>query len=560
MLLALVLVLAAPSAAGDNEPGSELLAELSEGGSLAVTSAGVGGGAIDNTTCMTSGNPAANILIDCDKFPPAVPGPTDETPIVVDPANPDHLLAGSNDYHLAFVGATIQARVPTGFYVSFDGGAHWTHGQIPMGNGASGGNGDPSPVFNQKFGTAHMAQLSGGCGVQCGFINVSVSNSTDGGLTWSNPVTVAHGQAAITPSARARFEDKEWITADNYPDSPYYGRLYLTWTGFGFSQGAYLRSPVMMAYSDDAGRTWSRPMEISGSNAALCTFQETGPANQCDEDQFSVPVVLPDLDGSGPGRAGTVVVHFINEQNQALWESPLEFDDQILTVRSTNGGATWSAPVSAAQLEDGARDYPVNVDGRLTQTGHQFRTQMAQGMSVDKLTGDLYIFYADNRDGLHDPAAGTTPVTKTNVFLAKSTDGGLSWSAPIRVTSGDGDRWFPWADARAGIVKVMYMDGSYDYPVRDKYGITLSTSTDGGATWGAAQQVSTELSDPDHSVWFRARVDGCFSCATFIGDYNGLAIDSLGRTHIVWTDMRRTVTVPQLGRTNKTQDVGYARR
>ena len=562
VVLALACVFAAPSAAGRNtsDGGSELLAELSEGGTLAVSSAGIGGGAIDNTTCTTSGDPTANILIDCDKFPPNVPGPTDETPIVVDPADPNHLLAGSNDYHLSFVGATVAARVPTGFYVSSDGGTTWTHGQIPMGNGASGGNGDPSPVFDRKFGTAHMAQLSGGCGVLCGFIDVSVSNSSDGGFTWSNPVTVAHGQAAITPAAHAKFEDKEWLTADNYPDSPHYGRLYLTWTGFGLSGGAYLESPVMMAYSDNAGRTWSRPMEISGSSAALCTYQETGPANQCDEDQFSVPVVLPDLDGVGPGKAGTVVVHFINEQNSSLWESASEFDDQILTVRSTDGGATWSDPVFAASLEDGARDYPVNVDGRLTQTGHQFRTQSAQGMSVDELTGDLYIFYADNRDGTHDPAAGITPVTKTNVFLAKSTDGGVSWGSPIRVTTGEGDRWFPWADARGGVVKVMYMDGSYDLPNRDQYGITLSTSTNGAATWGAAQQVSTALSDPDHSVWFRAKTADCYSCATFIGDYNGLTIDSLNRTHMVWTDMRRTVTVPQLSRTNKTEDVGYARR
>jgi len=27
------------------------------------------------------------------------------------------------------------------------------------------------------------------------------------------------------------------------------------------------------------------------------------------------------------------------------------------------------------------------------------------------------------------------------------------------------------------------MDGSYDYPNRDLYGITLATSTDGGSSW-----------------------------------------------------------------------------
>ena len=41
---------------------------------------------------------------------------------------------------------------------------------------------------------------------------------------------------------------------------------------------------------------------------------------------------------------------------------------------------------------------------------------------------------------------------------------------------------------------------------------------------------------------------------------NGLAIDSLGRTHIVWTDMRRIVTVAQLGLTGTDEDAEYAQR
>ena len=39
------------------------------------------------------------------------------------------------------------------------------------------------------------------------------------------------------------------------------------------------------------GKLWTKPREISGSNASLCTFQVTGPAGECDENQFSVPTV-----------------------------------------------------------------------------------------------------------------------------------------------------------------------------------------------------------------------------------------------------------------------------
>src|SRR5690349_2750331 len=69
---------------------------------------GVGGGQVDNRVCTASGNPAANIDVSCDD--PI--SPDNETPIVADPANPNHLLGGSNDYKLQVRGSVIQARVP----------------------------------------------------------------------------------------------------------------------------------------------------------------------------------------------------------------------------------------------------------------------------------------------------------------------------------------------------------------------------------------------------------------------------------------------------------------
>jgi hypothetical protein len=523
-------------------------------GSLAevlANGSGAGGGQLQNQTCQATGDPAANIDLSCDD--PV--NPDNETPIVADPTNPNHLLAGSNDYFLTFKGAGIQERVPTGFFTSFDGGHTWTDGQIPMGNGSGkGGNGDPSPAFDAKFGTAHMAQLSAanGNGPNVGHIDVSVSTSFDGGLTWKPPTTVAIGQASIGPSANGVFLDKEWLVADNYPSSPHYGRLYLSWDKLQFSKGAFLRSPVVLSYSDDAGKTWSHPVEISGSNPALCTVhQGTGAAGVCDESFFSYGAVEPN---------GDVVVGFMNQQHEAAWEVPNEFEDQILTVRSTDGGVTWSNPVQVADLEDGGlegivfSDYPANVDGRATQTGFQFRTGSWGNLNVDPITGTLYAVWTDNRDGQHDVAS---PVTDTNVFMASSSDEGQTWTQPIRVTSGATDKWFPWVAARDGEVGVVYQnevtDGSGTYVTN------LGTSIDGGTTW-SQQQVSTAVSDPNHSVWFRAGAPDCPQCSRFIGDYIGLTFDTLGRAHMTWTDVRRDISVPQLGRTGKAQDAEYAQR
>jgi hypothetical protein len=540
--------------AGDEQPIErddipKLSGSLSHLLSNAAGGGGSGGGSF-NSTCTSTGNPAANVQLNCDD--PV--NPDNETPVVADPLDPNHLLAGSNDYHLTFTGSTVHGRTPTGFFTSFDGGHTWTDGQIPMGNGASSGNGDPSPAFDSKFHTAHMAQLSVAQGAgtpNIGHVDVSVSTSTDGGLTWKPPTTVAVGQASQGPSANGVFLDKEWLVADNYPTSPHYGRLYLSWDQVEFSKGAFLRSVVAFSYSDDAGKSWTRPVEISGSNPAFCTANQgsAGAPGACDESFFSYGAVRPN---------GDVVVGFINQQHAAAWEEPNEFENQILTVASHDGGATWTSPVHVVDLEDGGTesvifsDYPPNVDGRATQTGFQFRTGSWGNLNVDPITGNVYVVWTDNRDGMHDVP---NPVTDTNVFMSVSTNAGATWSAPIRVTSGASDKWFPWIAARGGKVGIAYQEEVGT----GLYVTNLATSTNNGASW-SYQTVSTAVSDANHSVWFRANAANCAQCATFIGDYIGLAYDTLGRAHLTWTDMRRDTAAPQIGRTGKAEDDFYAQR
>ncbi len=523
-----------------------------------------GVGVVDVDSCVTSGDRSPDIDISCDD-PIA---PDNELAIVANPGYPDHLLAGSNDYQLDFRGATAIVRVPVGSFVSFDGGETWTDSQVPLGN-SSFGTGDPAPVFNTKFDTVHMASLGFVCGQLaplCTRGNVQVANSHDGGLTWDKPVTVAKGVGS-DQAAQEIFHDKEWITADNNPNSSYYGRMYLVWVAFRIEKGFYDESPVMLSYSDDAGESWSKPKEISGRHEDFCTFQDDADdvargedAFECDQDQFAYPAVGPD---------GELYVHFHNEQNEQAWEAPEMYESQIMVVKSTDGGETWSDPVHVVQMEDSytappvgeSGDYPINVDFRTTLTGHQFRVNPAGNIAVAS-SGKIYIVFADNADGLN---SRSDPVTDTNVFVAYSDDGGGTWiggddgsdtnlATRIRVDdSPSSDQWFPWADVDSdGTLHVLYMDGRED---RDLYDITIA-SWDGNAT--SYQVVSQEPSNPDNSLFFRAGVEGCEGCATFIGDYNGIAVDTLNRLHGVWTDMRRAVTPPPDERT--VEDAFYARR
>jgi hypothetical protein len=135
---------------------------------------------------------AAHIDITCDDQI----SPEDEPASAVNPDNPNHLVAGSNDHHIFLAGATLQAHVPTGYLVSFEGGKTWMDGQVPEGSGSGGGNGDPSPAFNRKFGTVRMAQLNASRGTACGSISVSVATSADGGLSWGKPGDGGAGEVA----------------------------------------------------------------------------------------------------------------------------------------------------------------------------------------------------------------------------------------------------------------------------------------------------------------------------------------------------------------------------
>jgi hypothetical protein len=551
---------------------------------------------IQKFSCTSSGNPATAIDLSCN-----VPelgqdfAPDNEIAIAVDPEDPNHLVAGSNDYFYRFNNATgtRQAIVPTGFFTSFDGGAHWIDGQIPMrsGNGA----GDPSPAFDAKDGVVLMAQLEnvggqGGCCVSQG--DVSVSRSSDGGITWSAPVTVMMGTGAgIGPAAGATFFDKEWITVDNNSSSDHYGRIYVTATRFlNTIFGGYAESPIYLSYSDDGGATWSRPKEISGSNDDFCTFQETGPANECDEDQFSIPEVAPD---------GTLYVHFINGQNEGEWEVDFDFDSQIMVVTSGDGGQTFTSPVPAVQMEDGLSDMPYSVIRRQTIWGHQIRWNAVGNISVDPTnSAHVTVVFADRGTAnpnaselcFLDPTFGgegpsydpcdAGPGMDTDVYKVESFDGGSSWGSRTAVESQAGPAWFPWADYKSNGTLVVAWDQDTDAAPADTFEHVLKVGAGASASLGTTENVDISVTHwagqytldwpvvcgpASHSDPPVSDAEGK-DCNVFHGDYTGLAVDSSDRVHVVWTGLNRMVTSPQVDfytgspHDGNAQDAMYARR
>ena len=170
----------------------------------------------------TSGG--ANTNLDCDD-----PFPNNEPDIEVDPANPQHVIASSNDY-----GSCCDQM-----YTTFDNGATWLDGghlpEEPAGHRQRSGDrhstAGTAPRSTRRSTTRSRTRRARSCR---GDLVVSVS--TDGGVVWQPPTVVASGLGCDLSNVQY-FNDKEWIVTDNNPSSPFYGRTYLTWTRFDAAFG-----------------------------------------------------------------------------------------------------------------------------------------------------------------------------------------------------------------------------------------------------------------------------------------------------------------------------------
>src|SRR6185437_4881707 len=127
------------------------------------------------------------------------------------------------------------------------------------------------------------------------------------------------------------------------------------------------------------------------------------------------------------------------------------FTSALAVIRSNDNGASWSAPIKVADnLSVGTRD---------PDTGAAVRdSSLVPAIEVGP-GGVLYVLWQDARfsSGARDAIA-----------LSRSTDGGLTWSAPVRVSADAGVAAFsPTGTVRAdGEIGVTYYDFRPNTPDR----------------------------------------------------------------------------------------------
>jgi hypothetical protein len=166
-------------------------------------------------------------------------------------------------------------------------------------------------------------------------------------------------------------------------------------------------------------------------------------------------------------------------------------------------------------------------------SGLNFRTNTFPALTVDRVTGRLYLAWADNRNSpsgmFCDPAyggSGCAP-TRVQVFIQSSTNGS-TWSAPTQLTATPEDKIYPWVAANAGRVIVSYYTREFAGSASRELDFAYVRSGNGGATWSGSTRITEQSSDPGIQ----------FASGAFIGDYTGVAVGSDNVAHPIWTDFR----------------------
>lgn len=402
--------------------------------------------------------------------------------VAVNPKNPNNLIAVYQEDRYPNDGANGVLAA-----TSFDGGRSW---QVPelryqpqfsrcAGRGeAPGGDfemaSDPWVNFGPD-GTAYFAAAA---------FNKSnadsaelVSASTTGGRTWDSPIAVIRENDPDISNERPA------VTAD--PARAH--TAYLVWDRHRSAPAAKVAGAVFFSRTTDGGKSWSKARAIYETTIGMQTS-----ANQI--------VVTPN---------GNLVNVFNELGLDAGSHHPRH--DRIAVIRSTDGGLTWSTPITLANSSVAGVTDPQT--GAMIRVGDSFTD-----IAVDPRPGTntIYAVWGDAR---------FTRNGTQQIALARSTDGGLTWGEPIAVSTDQAAQAIVPAVAvnDQGEVAVTYYNFSADKtPSRalmTQYWITLSK--DRGQTWTTAQQVTR------HPFDLRTAP---FNSGYFLGEYQGLA--GAGRTFV----------------------------
>ncbi len=462
------------------------------------------------------------------------------------------ILVGFNDaqgFCGAPFGAACTPETPpglSGFAYSTNGGLSFTDGGAP----------DPA-AFNNVFTRGDPWMSIGGFDNATFFYaNLAINATTGASLGASvhrghfNNGTFAFEDVHTmnAPNAPHDFYDKESIitAADGS------GAGYLTVTNFiavcGFDAAGFGQIEVWRTH--DGGDTWQGPTVVSPDMTDI-----TDPSNPA----CATGGTLQQSSSAAIGPGGEVYV---------TWQlgphlGPTSAGAKIMVARSLDGGVTFGAPETVADINSMRNDPPVGYN-RTRQNDHP-RIAVAQS---GPHKGRVYISYYSAASGIASQGlvacpstlpAGSTCVGQnlisTQVFVTFSDNKGVTWSSPVGLSTAVGafgtKRFWPVVSVQpSGAVDVVYYEdqevpvtsnpecivrlGSKLFRVGAANGLVdtfWAESTDGGSTFPTVLKMTTTTSNWCTTV---SNVTPNF------GDYIGAASGG-NRVFATWADGRNGI-------------------
>ncbi|MEM0995798.1 MAG: T9SS type A sorting domain-containing protein [Bacteroidota bacterium] len=317
--------------------------------------------------------------------------------LAVNPSNPQHLV-------VAWMGFVFQQPVTMKTRVTFDGGQSWsTTVNLPHFS-TTWGSADPSIQFDAAGDVfvcyVDFSEPDSGA--------IYTLKSTDGGLSWGNPVVALD----IGADGGQRPIDRPWFTIDR-STGPYRDHQYLTTMP---PQWVALPKRSYFVRSTTGGTAWEPWRYLDTLNYLV------GPA-------IASPMPAPAVSADG-------TFHAIYPS----WETSQNLFPGYFHASSTDGGASFSYHDVYFGL--------FNPSDSLAKKGYRLATDPSDPdhlalLMVADLSGDL------------------------DVYLLESTDAGQNWTAPLRVNDDpagtgvlqdlvwadfdrDGDLIVTWRDRRSG--------------------------------------------------------------------------------------------------------------
>jgi hypothetical protein len=393
-----------------------------------------------------------------------------ESDVRVNYWDPSRIVASSNNL--------FRGRMD--MYSSNDGGATWSTTVLPL-TETDSFQSDPAVEWTSD-GTAWTTFIGiTRTGNTRNDLRLRSFRSSDG-VRWVPDGDVSGDQTSA---------DKQMMWTDHSDRSPFKDQIYVIW---------HSGRPVYVNRRTGPDGAWGDPIQVSG--------RET----------------------TGTGIGSDVKT---NAAGHVFGFWPDTGSRKLYLVRSLNGGASYSKPITIARLFN---SFIIQLPAQSRRAALIYVTG---GAFLSGKKNNVYVAWTDLTGTrgcstpFDDPRENVGSACKSRIWFAKSTNGGLRWSKPRMINNPStlNDQFNPWmvVDETTGALGIIYYDTAGED--RTRVNLWYQSSFNEGNTWSAPLRLtSASSSTADESApGFQ------------FGDYNGLS-GIAGTFFPIWTDRREDGT------------------